>query len=386
LGPGGAAPGSQQALALRNREIVLAGLLAAGPATQAALARSTGLSAATVSNVVSRLRREGRVRTDYTVSHGRRAVLVQLQEGRPLAAGFEVSSGLLHAVLLRPGGQIVARASVPASGLQTGAGLSEAVADSLRILLAEVGAEEGSLGAASVALPRPPVPGAGPVTGGIAFRGCSGGAIQAVIQEALGVPVTVAAAPAMAAFAHSRHLQATDGAVLFLSAGSEVTAGIVLGGQPYTGHAGLAGQIGHIRVSDQGLPCRCGNRGCLDTIASVPAVLAAYATAHAPVTFREFAAFAVAGDPAALRIAEAAAEALGRAAAGAANIINPRHIVLSGPLGALGALLLDPFRRSLVKEAGPGIGDAAVVSLNALGPDAAAVGAALYAARAITTF
>jgi predicted NBD/HSP70 family sugar kinase len=168
---------------------------------------------------------------------------------------------------------------------------------------------------------------------------------------------------------------------MFLNVDAGVTAGFVIGDEPYSGHAGLAGQIGHVRISDYGLPCRCGNRDCLDTVGSLPAMLSAYGAGHEPVTTERFLATARAGDPAALRIVEDAAEALGLAAAAAASIMNPRRIVLGGPLCALGPALLDPFRRSLVRAAGPGTGEAAEITLNTLGRDVAAVGAARNAAR-----
>ncbi|MCU1516514.1 MAG: hypothetical protein JWQ75_1235 [Pseudarthrobacter sp.] len=378
-------PGSQQALGLRNRELVVESLLSAGPATQAMLARSTGLSAATVSNVVSRLRREGRVRTDFTVSTGRRAVLVQLQAVKFVAAGIEVSGDRMHAVLLRPGGDVLAGSSTPVSDPVTGADWSAVISGVLTLLLGRPEAEGSTLGAAGVALPALTGSGREQLPDCPDFLLPPEEDLQAVLGMGLGVPVTVASTAAMSAFAHASRLEGNSAALLFLNVGAEVTAGIVIGGQPYTGHAGLAGQLGHIRINDHGFPCRCGNRGCLNTVCSVPAMLAAYAAGRAPVTLQEFVVRAIAGDPAAQRIAEGAAEALGLAAAAAANIINPRHIILGGPLRPLGALLLDPFRRTLIREARPGIGDGAEVSLSTLGADVAAAGAALSAARHITT-
>lgn len=377
-------PGSQQALALQNRELIVESLQSSGPATQAGLARSTGLSAATVSNVVGRLRHDGRVRTGYTVSAGRRAVLVQLTDAALVSAGFELTTDALHAVLMRPGGVILARSKTPINGVESLPALTDSMTGTLTTLLGRAECGNGSLGAAGIALPGLLGPGPGWMPGCLASLRCTGAEIQAAAETALGVPVSVAASSTMAAFAYSCRRNAAEGALMFLSVDSAVTAGFVIGDEPYSGHTGLAGQIGHVRVSDYGLPCRCGNRGCLDTLGSLPAILAAYAAGHPPVTTEGFLAKACAGDPAALRIVEDAAEALGLAAAGAASIINPRQIVLGGPLCALGPALLEPFRRSLVRTAGPGIGDAAEISLNTLGADISATGAAHSAARLIT--
>lgn len=381
--PAPVSPGSQQALATRNRELVVESLLASGPATQAGLARSTGLSTATVSNVVNRLRGEGRVRTGYTVSSGRRAVLVELQDTALAVAGFEMTTDALRTVLMRPGGGILARSSTPVPGLDSMGALTETLTASLAALLDRCEVRTGDLTAAGVALPGLVGPGPGWMPGSLASLRSSGAGIQRAVQKSLGVPVVVAGSSTMAAFAHSRRPHAEAGSLMFLNVDAGVTAGFVIRGEPYSGHAGLAGQIGHVRISDYGLPCRCGNRDCLDTVGSVPAMLAAYAAGHPPETTEGFLATARDGDPAALRIVETAAEALGLAAAGAASIINPRQIILGGPLCTLGPLLLEPFRRSLVRAAGPGIGDAAEIILNTLGQDVAAVGAAVSAARLI---
>ncbi|MZG17390.1 ROK family protein, partial [Streptomyces sp. SID5914] len=54
-----------------------------------------------------------------------------------------------------------------------------------------------------------------------------------------------------------------------------VGGGLVVGGQLVTGSSGLAGELGHVTVEPAGRPCRCGKRGCLETVASVPGILAA---------------------------------------------------------------------------------------------------------------
>ena len=59
----------------------------------------------------------------------------------------------------------------------------------------------------------------------------------------------------------------------YVSLSSGIGAGIVVDGRPYRGHAGTAGEIGHVVVDPQGPICRCGNRGCLETLASSHALV-----------------------------------------------------------------------------------------------------------------
>ena len=60
----------------------------------------------------------------------------------------------------------------------------------------------------------------------------------------------------------------------FVSICSGIGAGMLVDGRPYRGHSGTAGEIGHVVVDPQGPLCRCGNRGCLETLASTQALLA----------------------------------------------------------------------------------------------------------------
>ena len=72
------------------------------------------------------------------------------------------------------------------------------------------------------------------------------------------------------------------GDVVYVKISSGIGAGFVLGGRLHAGATGNAGEIGHVQVRDDGVACRCGNRGCLETVAALPAVLAALRPAHGP--------------------------------------------------------------------------------------------------------
>ena len=60
----------------------------------------------------------------------------------------------------------------------------------------------------------------------------------------------------------------------YMQMSSGIGAGLIVDGRPYHGHRGIAGEIGHVLVDEQGQICRCGNRGCLETLASGPALVA----------------------------------------------------------------------------------------------------------------
>lgn len=165
--------------------------------------------------------------------------------------------------------------------------------------------------------------------------------------------------------------------VVYLRLSSGIGAGVVSDGRMLLGHGGLAGELGHIAVDPSGRVCRCGNRGCLETIASPTAV--ATLLSHSwgrPVTNAELIELVRAGDRGAERAVEDAAEAVGRTLAMTVMTLNPRLIVIGGELAAAGDVLLDPIRRALQRNAVVGQQQQLEVTISALGDGASARGAA----------
>src|SRR6185437_2368438 len=106
-------PGSQGALRHLNQERLVEFLLANGPSTQAELARGTGLSTATVSNIVRDMATKGVVSTYPVTSSGRRALLVQLTDTGDIAVGVDFGRRHVRIVLSTLGYQVVAEEQVP---------------------------------------------------------------------------------------------------------------------------------------------------------------------------------------------------------------------------------------------------------------------------------
>jgi predicted NBD/HSP70 family sugar kinase len=114
--------------------------------------------------------------------------------------------------------------------------------------------------------------------------------------------------------------------------GAGVGCGLVVGGALVHGAVGLAGELGHVPIEPSGPRCRCGNSGCVETIASEEAILRRVraATGRADLDITEAARLAREGDDGAAAAFTGAGEALGRALAIVANLVNPHRIVLSG--------------------------------------------------------
>lgn len=163
-----------------------------------------------------------------------------------------------------------------------------------------------------------------------------------------------------------------------------VGGGLVLDGHPYTGRTGNAGHVGHVVVEQGGLPCSCGGRGCVETVAAGPS-LVRWARANgwsAPpgAGARDLAAAATAGDPVALRAFHRGATALAAMIASVAAVCDLDLVVLGGGVANSGPLLFDPLRAALADYAGLAFLAGLRVVPAELGGEAGLVGATRLAA------
>ncbi|MGW6443824.1 ROK family protein [Lentzea sp. NPDC055074] len=159
-----------------------------------------------------------------------------------------------------------------------------------------------------------------------------------------------------------------------------VGGGLVLDGRPFGGRTGNAGHIGHVVVEPEGLPCTCGGRGCVETVASGPRMVAWARRAgwQAPddADAALLAAAALSGEEIPLVAFERAGRAVGVAIAGAAAVCDLELAVVGGGVAQAGELLFEPVRRALTAHAGLSYLDGLEVRAAELGGEAGLVGAA----------
>lgn len=164
-----------------------------------------------------------------------------------------------------------------------------------------------------------------------------------------------------------------------------VGGGLVLDGMGYGGRTGNAGHVGHVVVDPKGCPCRCGGRGCVETMASGPSMLRwAQANGWLGSTAAGASALAesaVAGDGVAIQAFERGARAVAAMIASVAAVCDLDLVVLGGGVAKSGRLLFDPLRVALADYAGLDfLGGLRVVSAE-LGTQAGLVGAAALVGR-----
>jgi predicted NBD/HSP70 family sugar kinase len=153
----------------------------------------------------------------------------------------------------------------------------------------------------------------------------------------LGVPIALANEADLAVLAEHRRGAARgidDVVLVWGSVG--VGGGLIVGGEPLTGVAGYSGEVGHIPVNPDGLPCRCGSLGCWETEVGTSALLrrAGRSPESGNDGYDAVLADAQAGDPVALDAFAETGRWLGIGLAGIINILNPELVVLGGRLAA----------------------------------------------------
>jgi len=164
------------------------------------------------------------------------------------------------------------------------------------------------------------------------------------LEASLGVPVAIENdVRAAAAGILDRGTLGDVRDFIYLSVGTGISAGVVIDGAVHRGTRGLAGEIGHIVVDADGPVCPCGLRGCLETIASGPAI----ARAAGDGTAADVYAAAAAGDPTATAVVDRAGAALARAIHGLVMTYDVERIVLGGGVSRGGAVFIDPILREL---------------------------------------
>jgi predicted NBD/HSP70 family sugar kinase len=369
-----------------NRLRMLEALLGHAASSRSELARRTGLSRATVSALLDELEDAGIVEQrpdergdgDGPRPAGRPPLQASLAPRAAFAVGLDLGHDHIRAAVCdlagRPVAQDWSRAEVdhaPAESLDLA---RELVAGVLRA----AGVEHAKvLGVGmGVAAPVDPVSGTA-YTDGIlpSWEGIDPAAEMAARLKLEVQLENDANAGALGEHRFGAGRGARDMVYVRLSTG--VGVGLVLDGRPYRGGAGLAGELGHVAVLDGGPICRCGNRGCLETVASPVAVAGLLEHGRGePVSVPQLLELVHKGDRGACRAVADAGAAVGSAIAAVVNVLNPGLVVIGGELAGAGDVLLEPLRGAIERRAVPPAAATVRVTRGELGEQAEVLGAA----------
>lgn len=336
------ARGSQSSLREANSAAIVEAVRQYGQITQVELAAVTGLSPATVSNLVKTLQSTGVVQTNATVRSGRRAQAVSLVRSSDLSVGVHIGRRRVEVILADASWAVNANQHLPLPLDHR----DDTTLDRIALLVAELTEQVGASldDVAAVGLTMPGV-------GGNTTEALSGWEqvdCRELLTRILGRQVMVVPEAEAAAVAESRYgVLRGVGSALVVRASSTTTSALLVGGQPLQGLGPAGGAFGHVLADPTGRICRCGARGCLNTVVSHLALADLLRVTHGPLSLRAIVQRANEGDPGCRQVVAHAATAIGAAIADAATVLAPERICLTGALTATGALFLDAVRAVL---------------------------------------
>jgi N-acetylglucosamine repressor len=331
-----------------NHRLVLRAVYEFGPISRAEVARSTGLTRTTVSDVVTGLLGDGMVdEVGRGPSNGGKApILLSIVGDARQVIGLDLGEAVFSGALVNLHGEVRRVVELPVDGRNGDDALA------LVYRLVDELLDDATVSPLGIGVGTPGLVDAR--TGTILWAvnlDWQNLPLGGLLSERYGLPTTVANDSQAAALAEytfggdgPRHAN-----LVTIKIGRGVGAGLVLNGTVFQGDGFGAGEIGHVAVVDDGAACRCGGFGCLETVASSRAIatraaalatelgtpLSAAASGGDP-TFEAVRDAYHAGDPAARTAALEAARYLGQAIAGLIGALNIGRIVLDGPVTSFG--------------------------------------------------
>ncbi|WP_344025417.1 ROK family transcriptional regulator [Streptomyces luteireticuli] len=370
-------PGSQSSLHRANLERVVRAVRRAGALTQAEIARATGLSAATVSNIVRELKDGGTVEVTPTSSGGRRARSVSLSGDAGIVVGVDFGHTHLRVAIGNLAHRVLAEEAEPLDVDASAAQGLERAEHLVKSLIAHEGIDARKIVGVGLGVPGPIDVESGLLGSTAILPGWAGTNPRDELAARLDVPVHVdndANLGALGELVWGAGRGATD--LAYIKVASGVGAGLVINGQIYRGPGGTAGEIGHITLDESGPVCRCGNRGCLETFTAHRYVLPLLHSAHGPdLTAPRMVRLARDGDVGCRRVIADVGRHIGTGVASLCNLLNPSRVVLGGDLAEAGELVLGPIRESVGRYAIPSAARQLEVVPGALGGRAEVLGA-----------
>ncbi len=380
--------GSLESLRERNRRLVIDVLRTRGAVSRAEIARQTGLSRSTVSTLIGGLKSSGLVTEREAAEDtrapggGRPPVLVALNRKAGALVGIDFGHDHVRVSIADLGYQVLAEETAPLEVDDHATQSLDASADLVGTLLGGLGMERDRVLAAGVGLPGPIDTTTGLVRSQWILPSWIGLDPAHELEKRLGFGIHLdndANVGALGEWVFGAGRGHRVMAYVRLSAG--IGLGLIFDGVPFRGATGIAGELGHVLVDPNGPICRCGNRGCLETLVAGPALCDLLRRSHGEITVDDLVAAAQGGDQGCRRVIQDAARVVGRALADLCNYLNPDVIVIGGELSKAGDILLEPLVDTVKRFAIPAAYDGVDLVLGVLDERAEVLGALALAGQ-----
>ncbi|MGR0319396.1 ROK family transcriptional regulator [Agromyces sp. ZXT2-3] len=339
-----------------HEERVLAALRAHGALSRGELAKRVGLSRTTLSEITANLLQRGAIIVADTdaatrAGSGRPAERLALDPDSGQFLGVDFGHRRVHVAVADASHEIIAQGVERYDDDPPWAERLEIAFDLIDRLSRDTGVHFGALQSIGIGVP-------GPYTGARAGMPAvswknqlAPDGVDLAFAERFGAPVVVDNNTRLAALAEAISRPDAVDNLIYLRLSDGVGGGLVVSGRLVTGSRGFAGELGHVTANPSGAACRCGKRGCLETIASVPSILRACGEAGADVETLDDLAEAVAkGDPAVDAVLREVGSSVGRVLGAAAMTLNPREVVIGGEIVRIAPVLVEQAAATLRYE------------------------------------
>lgn len=185
--------------------------------------------------------------------------------------------------------------------------------------------------------------------------------------------------------------------LIYINMGEGISAGIIMGDFIVQGSQGYAGQIGHTVMVEQGALCNCGNRGCLETICGIPAILRKvnaelpFLTAedalqqrfalNQEIKINDILEIALVEDSYARELLRQTSRYVGLAISHMINLYNPNAVFIGGKMSIVAELFMEEFRDVIASHTFSEVGAATHIVISKLGIDSGVIGACSLALK-----
>jgi predicted NBD/HSP70 family sugar kinase/biotin operon repressor len=328
-----------------NQQLVLRALHDHSPLSRADLARLTGLTRTSVGDLVGTLMDDGLIEVvgRGRSSGGKSPILLRVApDGRHLI-GLDLGEARFSGAVVNLRGEILRSIHLPLEGRN-----GDAAVDLVVQLVDALRADDRSpLLGIGIGAPGVIDTSTGTVRWSVNLNWAEL-RLGPLLEERYGVPVVVANdshAAALAELTFFRRPRPNN--LVVIRVGRGIGAGIILNGQLFQGDGYGAGEFGHVSMGTTEEPCRCGRKGCLETLTSLRALVDAARAIEPSITDETGLVAAFHADVTGIRrIVLDAARALGVAVGWLIGVLNVHHVLLVGPVAALGEDWLGEVRRS----------------------------------------
>lgn len=341
----------------RNRQRVIQILRMQGQISQADIARATGLSRTTVSTLIAELKGSGLVSDvdakSMPARGGRPAVQLVLKHPAQFVGGIDFGHSHIQTAVADQAHKVLGERRCELDVNHHAVDALDTAARMFGEVLNQLGVDRKQVTGVGIGIPGPVDRARGTAGSSTILPGWVGLRITSEMTQRLGVPVTMDNDANLGALAELTWGAGRDCSnFAYIKAATGIGAGIVIDGRLLRGASGTTGEIGHTTLDESGALCYCGNRGCLETVASGPAIVRLVGAVDGEsLTLARVVELASNGDPRCRRAISDAGREIGVAVAGLCNLINPERVIVGGLLCRTGEILLQPMRESIHRHA-----------------------------------